>query len=119
VCSAYGTPGFSKCSRFKRNGPSVGDAETILVGVIVLTGLFVSPVVHGKYHTAILPADHRALSVGGTLTQDGLSARPTISRMPPICPAAALPKRAFDRAAPRGVARSDRDASNFGVVTST
>jgi hypothetical protein len=29
-----------------------------------ITGLFVSPVLHGKYHTAILPADQRALIVG-------------------------------------------------------
>src|SRR5882724_5401218 len=43
---------------------------------------------------------------GGPALRMGLSARPTISRMPPICPAAALPKRAFNRAAPRGVARS-------------
>jgi hypothetical protein len=44
---------------------------------------------------------------------DGLSARPIISRMPPICPAAALPKRAFNRAAPRGVARSASRCQQF------
>ena len=32
---------------------------------------------------------------------------------PPICPAAALPKRAFDRAAPRGVARSASRCQQF------
>src|SRR5882724_10507148 len=50
---------------------------------------------------------------GGPALRMGLSARPTISRMPPICPAAALPKRAFNRAAPRGVARSASRCQQF------